>query len=815
VSTTETTAALEPDPATDPTEVVVASRPDRLFDAAVVAAATLVVVAGIAPQAVLTDVLPWRTDLTGHVVVPWLDRQDLTAILPGAWSDAMFSGFPLNQLYPWLPSVIAALLSLVMPLAIAFKVTVVAPLVALPWAAWRAGTWSGLPRPVPAMLSVAMLPLVYDTSCVTCGGTISSTINGEYAFAWAMLFGVLALGAVTRLARTGRGPVLAALLAAAAAISHPLPAIWLVIGVFVVAVGHEVWADPQIRRPFGLAALAAALMSAMWWLPFLLRRDWMPILGFPRRDDLGFWLLPASIGWEVVILLLAVAGTVWAIRRRSWFLIAVAIQSVIALAAFWRIGEGGQLYNLRVLPFWYFGRWTLAAVGLAWLVALVVRRLRTDRTAADDPRVAPVAALLVAVAVIGSTWGWWGVTTPATDNESGRASVLGLELEVTKQSTGPALVLGGPDTPLQRAAYEALEGLIRDAAAQQGCGRIAWDETLPPPPSAEGEAIEVAQAPWQSPIWSDGCITPITGILTDSSATAPTAILTQDVVSTEGLRVMQSIPDAVYDLEVGVTKMRTMGVRYYLTVGGQPAADAAATDGLTAVAKAGPWELWEIDGFGVVSALPSRPAVVEPAVNDADWILLSHAYFLSGAFDITPLAQTGPDDWQRVALGETPSETAVPEVRLIDVSVEPDRVSFRVDRTGVPVIVRLSTYPGWTVEGADAVHRATPNWMIVVPTSEQVTLSKQRTPLDWIALALGVAGLALAIALGVGRSPRTSPAGSRAGSATARQGQPGSDQSSDGGGEADVDTSDDVEQDQGTTGSADDSREDVDAQRDR
>jgi hypothetical protein len=30
-----------------------------------------------------------------------------------------------------------------------------------------------------------------------------------------------------------------------------------------------------------------------------------------------------------------------------------------------------------------------------------------------------------------------------------------------------------------------------------------------------------------------------------------------------------------------------------------------------------------------------------------------------------------------------------------------------------------------------------------------------------------------------------------------------------------VDTSDDVEQDQGTTGSADDSREDVDAQRDR
>jgi hypothetical protein len=72
-----------------------------------------------------------------------------------------------------------------------------------------------------------------------------------------MVFAILALGAVDRLGRTGRGLATSALLVTAAALSHPLPTLWLAIGIGVIAVAREVWTDRAIAVPFGIAALAA------------------------------------------------------------------------------------------------------------------------------------------------------------------------------------------------------------------------------------------------------------------------------------------------------------------------------------------------------------------------------------------------------------------------------------------------------------------------------------------------------------------------------------------------------------------------------
>jgi len=719
---------------------------------AIVASACLVALVGLAPEAVLTDSLPWRTDLAGHVVVSWLDRGNPLVALPGAWSDAMYAGFPLNQLYPPLPSLLAVPLSYLMPLTIAFKVVVVLPLVLLPWAAWRAGRWAALAQPMPLVLAVAALPFMYDTSCVTCGGTIPSTVNGEFAFAWGLLFGVLALGAVDRVAREGRGGPVAALLVAATAVSHPLPTLWLVVGVFVITVGRGVWERRDIARPFAAAALGAALLSAAWWIPFLARREWMPVLGLERRDDLAYWLLPASRPWELSILVLALAGIAWAIRTRAWFLIAVAVQTGLAGLAFATIASGGQLYNLRVLPFWYLGRWMLAAAGLAWLIATVVTRVRRDRSAPSDPRLAPVIALVGSTVVIGSTWGWWGVVTPPSDTADGTAEVAGVAVEVTKGSLAPALVFGGgPQTDLEVASRAALRGLVSDVARSSGCGRIAWDETevLDDP-----GAVQVGQAPWQAPIWTDGCITPLTGILSDSSATAPTALLTQDLVSVDGLRVMPANPDAVYDLSVGVQRMRTMGIRYYLTHGGPPAEDAANQTGLSAMASAGPWTVWEVSDSAIVVPLPNEPVVVEPAIPDGEWDTLSAAYFLAGTFDTVPLAQHGPDSWQRVGISVLPPQRALTPVTVTEARVTPESVAFTVDRVGAPVLVRVSAYPGWSVIGADGPYRVTPNFMVVVPTATSVELTRVRTSVDWLGIACLLVGTALVMWLAIASRTR-------------------------------------------------------------
>ncbi|TMK55414.1 MAG: hypothetical protein E6G60_19575 [Actinobacteria bacterium] len=75
-----------------------------------------------------------------------------------------------------------------------------------------------------------------------------------------------------------------------------------------------------------------------------------------------------------------------------------------------------------------------------------------------------------------------------------------------------------------------------------------------------------------------------------------------------------------------------------------------------------------------------------------------------------------------------------------------DSVSFDVSRTGVPVMVKTSYFPNWTVEGAHGPWRATPNFMVVVPTSHHVTLSYSTTSWEWLgrfATLLGLLGLVL------------------------------------------------------------------------
>jgi hypothetical protein len=93
----------------------------------------------------------------------------------------------------------------------------------------------------------------------------------------------------------------------------------------------------------------------------------------------------------------------------------------------------------------------------------------------------------------------------------------------------------------------------------------------------------------------------------------------------------------------------------------------------------------------------------------------------------------------------------LPEVEVSRTRSTDDSVSFDVSRTGVPVLVKVSAYPNWAVRGADGPYRATPNFMVVVPTAKHVELHYTRTPAEWAGIGgtlLGLVGLAGLVLLG-------------------------------------------------------------------
>ena len=68
-------------------------------------------------------------------------------------------------------------------------------------------------------------------------------------------------------------------------------------------------------------------------------------------------------------------------------------------------------------------------------------------------------------------------------------------------------------------------------------------------------------------------------------------------------------------------------------------------------------------------------------------------------------------------------------------------ISFDVTTLGSPVVVKTPYFPNWQATGASGPYEASPNVMVVVPTSHHVTLTYGTTTVDWIGKAASVAGL--------------------------------------------------------------------------
>jgi hypothetical protein len=222
------------------------------------------------------------------------------------------------------------------------------------------------------------------------------------------------------------------------------------------------------------------------------------------------------------------------------------------------------------------------------------------------------------------------------------------------------------------------------------------------------------------------------------------------------------------DAAKGVAYMRSLGVRYFMGYTPEAIAQADKQPTLHQVAVSGPWHIYEIVDTTLVEPLTVRPVVVNERPGDRRerWLEIGSSYFQhANEWSALPVDH-GPADWQRIdvavdltrrvgtakdpgrqvdivqASTKTPiKQVALPTVKVSDVKQGRESISFTVDKIGVPVLVKVSYFPNWTVKGASGVYRAAPNMMVVVPTSKSVRMSYEPSRLDNSAYLFSLIGI--------------------------------------------------------------------------
>ena len=764
-------------------------------NAAAVLGVVVVVLTQMHPNLLFLNTTTAGGDTGAHVALPAFLKSDLlTHGRVTGWDPGWYDGFPLYTFYFPLPGMVTVLLNVVFSYDVAFKLVTVLGSLLLPLCAWAFGRLAGLRDPGPGCLAAATLPFLFEPSFSIYGGNLLSTLAGEFSFSLSLSLSLLFLGVVAAGLRTGRHRALAAVLFAATLLCHLIPAIFAVAGAVVwlvldadvprmvaggvrAAVARRRWAR---RLLWSVVAGALGLGLAAWWLlPFYAEQPYTTNMGYTKVFGYPHLLFPGSARW---VLLADLVGVVFMVLRRNrvaLFLVVMAGLSAMAMI----VDPASKLYNVRFLPLWFLCLYLLAGYALAEVVGLVARWWRRRRlnvwvrsarrslvtvdagTWAPGMRVSrfrrPVPTAVAAGAVVGPLLGLLAAclaVVPPLVVPSATLSKIGITVGADQPSAWAAWNYSGYEQKPDYPEFQAVLRMMSTVGASQGCGRTMWE--YDPSLNRFGTTESLMLLPY----FTNGCIDSMEGLLFESASTTPFHFINQNELSPDPSNAVVGLPYGGLDVPLGIQHLQQLGVRYLLT-SSTTVQDAVASDpAATLVGSTGPWstnyngqaldttwKVYRIADTQLVVPLTRQPVVwkgvgadqsswLKPAVN---W------YDHPSRWGVVPTAD-GPATWTKVPVGATsvPS-VAEPAVTVSDVRQGEGTISFHVDRVGVPVEVRVSYFPNWSASGAEGPYRSAPNLMVVVPTSNDVTLTYGNVPADWVGQALTVVSLVAVVVLGV------------------------------------------------------------------
>ncbi len=303
--------------------------------------------------------------------------------------------------------------------------------------------------------------------------------------------------------------------------------------------------------------------------------------------------------------------------------------------------------------------------------------------------------------------------------------------------------------------YRVVEAMS-DVAAERGCGRVMWEygtELL----DAYGSPMSLMLLPH----WTDGCLASMEGLFFESTWSVPFHFVNQGELSKGPSCPVRAVRCSGMDLYSGIAHLQLFGARYYMAFSEELIAEARFNSDLVEVAAEPPWVMFEVADAPLVSPLAAEPVIVSGTEGDIErWLEVSVDFYREypdsgatepGATQLSPQAVfpavAGPDNWAEVLPEEPRPVRSLPEVEISDISANQNSIAFRVDQTGVPVLVKASYFPNWQVEGASGPYRVAPNFMVVVPEEAEVKLSYGWTPVDVLAWVITAIGVILALVL--------------------------------------------------------------------
>lgn len=632
------------------------------------------------------------------------------------WCQGNLAGYPMLQYYFPLPFLIMSILTLAVPLEIAFKWGVVMGTFLIPLFAYWFFRFLRQPFPVPAAGAVFTLAFLFNQGNSMWGGNIPSTLAGQFSLSLGLALSILWLGLLYQAVSEQRRYVACAILFALIGLSHGYALIFAGFAssffLFTTKRFKENVKALATVYLLGFFLLAFYLLPLLAALPYTTRYSmvWVFLSWKQLMKEVFPPIFYPFLGMSFLAALLLVIRRTPRNREtavRPWAYIAFLSFCAIGL---YGLGYRMKVVDIRFIPFFQF----FLTIGGAGLLTLLGPSLKT-RT---------IACLMVMLLTF-----MWVDHNETFIRQWIRSNFMGFE---------------------SKRLWDDFSAVNRFLKGSTGDSRVAYEYSLVNEQAGTVRAFE------NLPLFSGRST--LEGLQLPASLCVPAIFYLQSGISQRASAPFYQHNYSRFNLDRGIEHLKLFNVGELIVVEEETKKQTRTSPGLALRYRSGPYEVYEVldNPDRYVVPVSFKPVLI----TEKDWRQRFYQWFRLNDLTV-PLVfreRTDSGDHNRfltaadLDVTHMPREPVIgsPSVDLKETVTE-EEVLIQGASVGQPLLIKIAYHPNWEVDGADRIYLAAPGFMLIYPRSSCIRLTYGRGPADYIGVSMTI--LALLVILFWRRNP--------------------------------------------------------------
>ena len=691
---------------------------------------------------VFTESLPTGGDMGAHIVPTKFFVSELFSNFKiSGWSNDWFAGYPAYYFYFPFPPFIVAIFGLIFPYGISYKIMVVLGLCLLVLSIQKLVSKENNNN-LYLGFAAGLLFLLTESFTIF-GGNLASSLAGQYSFTYSVAFGNLSIYFLTR-SNLKNSLFYSSIFISFCILSHVIP---FIIFFPIYIIYFLKYKSENIRK--SVSFLIFLFLTSRFSISLFSNLEYTTNMTYSPYKNISDLIKPDILP----LLLLSLVFFVF-LPRHQLFENVFSFHGYLIFISFllFFYAPEGALWNGRVVPFFILGLVLLVFNLLSEVINLISFKVQGHTFLS-------LIYLVVAFYLLFNYHRRWNEQYEVTvlfiislflilcflniSKLNQLFSFLFITLTISTVSFLPHWLNWNFTGYETKSDWNEISSLYVELN-KISPGRIMWE------PNPDLNKYGTPMVLMTIPMFTDH--ESLEGLYFDSSITTP-----YHFVAVSGLAERPSNPVGGLsyingDFEKGIRYMKELGVDYFITYTDSIDEKATRSSDLEFLFESSPFKVFKLESSKVELVTSdlisfSQPSFYERISSSVFKNTLEKSFFNQSMNEFQKENNIRIIDKSSLDDIRNKIDTEGIKLNITDLKIENDKIRFTTDYPDKMHLIKVSYFPNWTIQNGDGPYRITPSFMAVVPYTNDVEITFEKTNLEHYLFIFSFLCLAISILL--------------------------------------------------------------------